>query len=101
MAERICDSCGKKKQLEGGKTCEKGHFVCYSCRNVGVFSSGRATCPICKTKLKQRRKEMGFEGPPGKPEQGVVKCLHCGGSGKDSKGEKCKPCNGTGQVRTS
>lgn len=52
MAERICDVCGKKKKLEGGKTCEKGHFVCYSCRDVGVFSSGRTTCPICKKKLK-------------------------------------------------
>jgi len=26
MAERICDACGKKKKLEGGKTCEKGHL---------------------------------------------------------------------------
>lgn len=52
MAKRICDACGKNKELEGGKTCEKGHFICRSCRNIGVFDSGRKTCPICKTKLK-------------------------------------------------
>lgn len=52
MAERVCDSCGKTKKLEGGKTCETGHFICYNCRNVGVFSSGRTVCPICKKKLR-------------------------------------------------
>ena len=28
----------------------------------------------------------GFEGPPGKPEQGVVTCPVCGGTGKFSFG---------------
>lgn len=31
MAKRTCDVCGEKKSLRGGKTCEKGHFVCKSC----------------------------------------------------------------------
>jgi hypothetical protein len=44
---------------------------------------------------------MGFEGPPGKPELGIIKCPHCGGSGKDEKGERCKPCNGSGQKRVN
>ncbi len=26
--ERICDACGQKKELRGGKTCERGRFVC-------------------------------------------------------------------------
>jgi DnaJ-class molecular chaperone len=43
---------------------------------------------------------MGFERAPGRPEQASVKCPHCGGSGKDAKGEKCKRCNGTGYIRT-
>lgn len=45
MPKRICDVCGKNKDVEGGKTCEKGHFVCRA-------DSGRTKCPICKTKLK-------------------------------------------------
>jgi len=52
MAKRTCDACGKNKELQGGKTCDKGHFICRSCLNLGVFSFGRSTCPICKTKLK-------------------------------------------------
>ena len=44
---------------------------------------------------------MSFEGPPGKPEQGIVKCPSCNGSGKDHKGEKCKRCYGTGKIRRS
>lgn len=52
MKERICDNCGKSKKLEGGKTCDSGHFMCYDCRDVGFFSSGKSQCPICKGKLK-------------------------------------------------
>ena len=26
MSRRTCDTCGKDKPLEGGKTCTKGHF---------------------------------------------------------------------------
>lgn len=42
-----------------------------------------------------------FEKAPGKPEKGVKTCPFCGGSGKDSKGEKCRPCNGSGQIKVS
>jgi hypothetical protein len=53
MSERICDCCGKKKSVAGGKTCEKGHFVCQSCTNSGgVFSFPRTQCPICKKPLR-------------------------------------------------
>jgi len=53
MAKRICDVCGKNKDLEGGKTCEKGHFVCRSCVDIGMIGyKSRDVCPICKTKLR-------------------------------------------------
>lgn len=45
MAKRICSSCGKEKEVSGGKVCEKGHFICFSC------ASGKITCPLCKKKL--------------------------------------------------
>jgi len=51
MAERICDVCGKKKELSGGKTCEKGHFICSSCKSMG-WGSTRTQCPLCKKPLK-------------------------------------------------
>lgn len=41
-----------------------------------------------------------FEGPPSQPESPkIFPCPQCGGSGKDSKGESCKKCNGTGKVK--
>jgi transposase-like protein len=52
MSKRMCDRCGKEKNVSGGKTCEKEHFVCYDCRDIGLLDSGRVECPICKTKLK-------------------------------------------------
>jgi len=54
MAERVCDSCGKKKQVSGGKTCEKGHFICNSCvsETIGIFSGSRTQCPLCKKPLR-------------------------------------------------
>ncbi|MCF8070689.1 MAG: hypothetical protein K9L30_19070 [Desulfobacterales bacterium] len=52
MADRICDACGKRKKLEGGKTCDKGHFICYSCRDGGSLFGARTKCLLCKTKLK-------------------------------------------------
>jgi hypothetical protein len=52
MPKRVCDVCGKQKNDSGGKTCEKGHFVYYGCRDVGFLDSGITKCPICKTKLK-------------------------------------------------
>jgi hypothetical protein len=53
MSERICDSCGKKKDVGGGKSCEKGHFICKACVYSGViFISEKASCPICKKPLR-------------------------------------------------
>lgn len=53
MATRICDACGKHKDVSGGMTCEKGHFVCSQCKfTPGLFSQKRTVCPLCKTKLK-------------------------------------------------
>jgi len=46
MPNRICDSCGKKKDVYGGKICEKGHFICKSCGYT------RSTCPICGKPLR-------------------------------------------------
>src|SRR4051812_29329998 len=31
MSQRVCDECGKTKEVSGGKTCENGHFVCKDC----------------------------------------------------------------------
>lgn len=52
MAERICDACGKKKSVGGGATCERGHFVCSSCKDLGFFGGSRTQCPICKKPLR-------------------------------------------------
>jgi len=52
MSERICDACGKKKPVSGGKTCEKGHFICQGCTYQGVFESSKKQCPICKKPLR-------------------------------------------------
>lgn len=53
MAKRICDVCGKDKDVSGGKTCEKGHFVCKDDVYSGVIIiSERAHCPICKKPLR-------------------------------------------------
>ncbi len=54
MGERTCDSCGKKENLEGGKTCERGHFICNSCitKPIGIFSGSMRQCPLCKKELK-------------------------------------------------
>jgi len=41
MGSRVCDNCGKTKDVSGGKTCSKGHFICHSC------ASGHVHCPIC------------------------------------------------------
>ena len=51
MPKRVCDVCGKTKEVSGGKTCEKGHFVCSSCADMG-WGSKRKQCPLCKKKLK-------------------------------------------------
>ena len=52
MSERVCDSCGQKKKVAGGKTCENGHFICQSCTSGGVLSFSKTQCPICKKPLR-------------------------------------------------
>jgi len=51
--KRSCAACGKEKELEGGKICEKGHFVCSAC--IGhpgiIFDDRRKKCPLDGTKL--------------------------------------------------
>jgi hypothetical protein len=46
MASRTCDNCGKSKDTAGGKSCEKGHFVCHSCASRHVH------CPLCRHTLR-------------------------------------------------
>lgn len=46
MADRVCDKCGKKKDLQGGKSCSDGHFICKSCAQPHVH------CPLCKHTLR-------------------------------------------------
>lgn len=54
MAKRVCDKCGKEKDLLGGKTCEKGHFLCKQCAvEFGVFTTHeQKSCPICNKPLR-------------------------------------------------
>ena len=56
MSKRICDKCGKEKEVSGGKTCENGHFVCKDCAWAGTFSgllgNSQSTCPLCKKPLR-------------------------------------------------
>jgi hypothetical protein len=50
---RICDVCGKTKSVEGGKTCEHGHFVCKVHLSSGVvFITIRRFCPMDGTRLR-------------------------------------------------
>ncbi len=53
MSGRICDKCGKKKDVQGGKTCENGHFICKTCVNetLGLLSGSRTKCPLCQKQL--------------------------------------------------
>jgi hypothetical protein len=54
MPKRICDVDGKEENIEGGKTCENGHFICkkhaYTSGLLGP--SKRKVCPICKKPLR-------------------------------------------------
>jgi len=56
MPKRICDVCGKEKDVAGGKTCENGHFVCKDCLwkgTLGGLVGGPATrCPLCGKPLR-------------------------------------------------
>jgi len=54
MPRRTCDSCGKEKDVKGGKTCEKGHFICKDCvwKTAGFLSGPRKTCPLCEKPLR-------------------------------------------------
>ena len=53
MSKRPCDNCGHDRDTSGGKTCEKGHFICKSCVYSGViFIDERAHCPLCKRPLR-------------------------------------------------
>jgi hypothetical protein len=54
MAERVCDVCGKKKDLKQGRTCETGHFVCAGCKWISGFflARERRVCPVCEKRLR-------------------------------------------------
>ena len=45
MAKRICAKCGKEHDVQGGKTCEKGHFICKYC------AYDHHHCPLCGKKM--------------------------------------------------
>lgn len=45
MATRICAKCGKEHDVQGGKICEKGHFICKNC------AYGHQHCPLCGKKM--------------------------------------------------
>lgn len=51
MGRRVCDNCGKEKEVSGGKVCTNGHFICWSCA-VGGFGPSLRTCPLCGEPLR-------------------------------------------------
>jgi hypothetical protein len=51
MSKRICDKCGKEKEVPGGKTCINGHFICSSCVS-DFFGWSLKTCPLCGKSLR-------------------------------------------------
>jgi hypothetical protein len=52
MAKRLCVVCNKEKDMEGGKICEEGHFVCEADINSWIPGNRRTVCPLDKTKLR-------------------------------------------------
>lgn len=52
MSDRICDKCGKSKDVKGGATCETGHFICKSCVNTAFLGGKIKNCPICRKSLR-------------------------------------------------
>lgn len=54
MPKRNCDTCGKEKDVKGGKTCESGHFMCKDCywKTAGILSSPTKRCPLCEKPLR-------------------------------------------------
>jgi hypothetical protein len=53
VAERTCDVDGKKRSIEGGKTCENGHFICKDHVYSGIIIiDQRKHCPICRKPLR-------------------------------------------------
>ena len=55
MAKRVCDGCGKERDLQGGRTCEQGHFICKECvwKGSNLFTSmEKKQCPFCKSPLR-------------------------------------------------
>ncbi len=55
MAKRNCAKCGKDKDVDGGRVCENGHFICKQCVYTGgsgiLGHSAITSCPLCKKKL--------------------------------------------------
>lgn len=55
MPKRICASCGKEKDVQGGKTCDNNHFICRDCvwSAPALLGPGeRKSCPLCKKLLR-------------------------------------------------
>ena len=54
MPKRICDVCGKEKDVKGGKVCAKGHFVCKEdiWKTAGLLTGPRKICPLCEKPLR-------------------------------------------------
>ena len=54
MPQRTCDDCGKEKDVRGGNTCEKAHFICKDCywKTAGFLSGPSKYCPLCEKPLR-------------------------------------------------
>ena len=59
MAERICDVDDKKKNIEGGKACENGHFICKE-----HIYSGLKGAAAEESWFSRGSKEITASGPP-------------------------------------
>ncbi|MFX0207282.1 MAG: hypothetical protein ACFFDT_14945 [Candidatus Hodarchaeota archaeon] len=52
MPRRICDACGKEKDVKRGKICENGHYICANCVYGGILDPAKTTCSLCERPLK-------------------------------------------------
>jgi len=52
MPKRICDACGKEKDVSGGKVCGNGHFICPKHIYGGLLGPTLTSCPLCKKPLR-------------------------------------------------
>lgn len=67
MPKRICDACGKEKDVSGGKVCSNGHSIFSSCVMPSKDSNNIHSDRVYEQRVNTRgvmtkEAEMGKEG---------------------------------------